>query len=59
MQIKMFTGKLKNSLTLESKVNNFIKGKSVVNIVQSVVKDDSLEKPSDYEIVITVLYKEQ
>ncbi len=59
MQIKMFTGKLKSSLTLESKVNNFIKGKSVVNIVQSVVKDDSLEKPSDYEIVITVLYKEQ
>ena len=55
----MFTGKLKSSLTLESKVNNFIKGKSVVNIVQSVVKDDSLEKPSDYEIVITVLYKEQ
>ncbi len=52
MQIKMFTGKLKSSLTLESKVNNFIKGKSVV-------KDDSLEKPSDYEIVITVLYKEQ
>ena len=59
MQIKMFTGKLKSSLTLESKVNNFIKGKSVVNIVQSVVKDDSREKPSDYEIVITVLYKEQ
>lgn len=59
MQIKMFTGKLKSSLTLESKVNNFINGKSVVNIVQSVVKDDSLEKPSDYEIVITVLYKEQ
>ena len=59
MQIKMFTGKLKSSLTLESKVNNFIKGKSVVNIVQSVVKDESLDRPSDYEIVITVLYKEQ
>ena len=59
MQIKMFTGKLKSSSILESKVNNFIKGKSVVNIVQSVVKDESLDRPSDYEIVITVLYKEQ
>ena len=55
----MFTGKLKSSSILESKVNNFIKGKSVVNIVQSVVKDESLDRPSDYEIVITVLYKEQ
>ncbi|WP_181246060.1 MULTISPECIES: hypothetical protein [Clostridium] len=58
MKIQIFKESYETSQnpdSLESKVNNFIKGKKVINILQNSVVHQIGTK---YSLIITVLYEE-